>query len=392
MEKPDGSSRPAVLLLEDGTIFLGKGFGAEATVVGELVFNTGMVGYPESMTDPSYAGQVLCFTYPLIGNYGVPSGEEKDVFGLPRHFESGGIKVTGLVVQEYCQRPSHWASVQTLSSWMSDQGVPGIEGIDTRAVVSTIRERGVMMCALANGPEVANRRELKRLLEKAMRYDSVDFVKRVSVMKTETYGVSEQKVVLIDCGAKESIIRNMLGRGYAIVRMPFDSSYADVMRHDPEGVIVSNGPGDPRLCVETVKTTARLVDSEVPVLGICLGEQVLGMSQGAETYKLKYGHRGQNKPVVDLVSGRGYVTSQNHGYAVDPKTLAKTELKPWFINADDQSVEGLIHGSKPCVAVQFHPEAAPGPYDTEFVFDRFTEMIAARKKTPVGERVRSMKA
>jgi carbamoyl-phosphate synthase small subunit len=390
MEKSEGS-RPAVLLLEDGTLFLGKGFGAEATVVGEIVFNTGMVGYPESMTDPSYAGQVLCFTYPLIGNYGVPSGEEKDVFGLPRYFESAGIKVSGLVVQEHCQRPSHWASVQSLSGWMDDQGVPGIEGVDTRALVSTIRERGVMMCALANGPGVTSRRELKRLLENAARYDSVDFVQRVSVKKPETFGVSDKKVVLIDCGAKESIIRNMLGRGYAVVRMPFDSSYADVMKHGPAGVIVSNGPGDPRLCVETVKTTARLVDSDVPVLGICLGEQVLGMSQGAETYKLKYGHRGQNKPVVDLVSGRGYVTSQNHGYAVDPKTLSKTELRPWFINADDKSVEGLVHGSKPCIAVQFHPEAAPGPYDTEFVFDKFTEMIVTPRKTAVGERVRSMK-
>jgi len=391
MEKPEGVS-PAVLLLEDGTLFLGRGFGAEATVVGELVFNTGMVGYPESMTDPSYAGQVLCFTYPLIGNYGVPSGEEKDVFGLPRYFESDGIKVTGLVVQESCQKPSHWASVQTLSRWMADQGVPGIEGVDTRALVSTIRERGVMMCALANGPQVANRRELKRLLEKAARYDSVDYVRRVSVSKAETYGVSEKRVAVIDCGVKESIIRNMLGRGYSVVRMPFDSSYSDVMKQDPAGVIVSNGPGDPRLCVETVKTTARLVDSEVPVLGICLGEQVLGMSQGAETYKLKYGHRGQNKPVVDLVSGRGYVTSQNHGYAVDHKTLSKTGLRPWFVNADDKSVEGLLHESKPCIAVQFHPEAAPGPYDTEFVFDRFTQMILAQKKSVVGERVRNMKA
>jgi carbamoyl-phosphate synthase small subunit len=391
MEKPEGGS-PAVLLLEDGTLFLGRGFGAEATVVGELVFNTGMVGYPESMTDPSYAGQVLCFTYPLIGNYGVPSAEEKDVFGLPRHFESGGIKVTGLVVQENCKRPSHWASVRTLSRWMADQGVPGIEGVDTRALVTTIRERGVMMCALANGPQVANRRELKRLLEKAARYDSVDFVKRVSVSKAETYGVSDKRVAVIDCGVKESIIRNMLGRGYSVVRLPFDSPYSEVMRHDPMGVIVSNGPGDPRLCVETVKTTARLVDSEIPVLGICLGEQVLGMSQGAETYKLKYGHRGQNKPVVDLVSGRGYVTSQNHGYAVDHKTLSKTGLKPWFVNGDDKSVEGLIHDTKPCLAVQFHPEAAPGPYDTEFVFDRFAEMMLAQKKSVVGERVRNMKA
>src|SRR5580693_7267565 len=228
MDKPE-TSQPAALLLEDGSFFLGKGFGAEATAVGELVFNTGMVGYPESMTDPSYAGQVLCFTYPLIGNYGVPSGKEKDVFGLPRHFESGGIKVSGLVVQEHCQRPSHWASVQTLSRWMADQGVPGIEGVDTRALVTTIRERGVMMCALSNGPEVASRRELRGLLEKAARYDSVDFVKRVSVSKVESYGVSEKRVVVIDCGVKESIIRNMLGRGYGVVRMPFDSSYADVM-------------------------------------------------------------------------------------------------------------------------------------------------------------------
>jgi carbamoyl-phosphate synthase small subunit len=391
MEKLE-ADRPAVLLLEDGTLFFGEGFGAEATVVGEVVFNTGMVGYPESMTDPSYAGQVLCFTYPLIGNYGVPSAGEKDVFGLPRYFESGGIKVSGLVVQEYCQRPSHWASVQTLSDWMADQGVPGIEGVDTRALVSTIRERGVMMCVLASGPEVASRRELQRLLETSARYDSVDFVKRVSVHEPTTYGAAEEKVVLIDCGAKESIIRNMLGRGYMVVRLPFDSSYADVMKHDPAGVIVSNGPGDPRLCVDTVRTTARLVDSEIPILGICLGEQVLGMSQGAETYKLKYGHRGQNKPVVDLLSGRGYVTSQNHGYSVEAESLSKTELRPWFVNGDDNTVEGLIHGTRPCIAVQFHPEAAPGPYDTRFVFDKFAEMMVARKKTLVGERVRSMKA
>jgi len=391
MEKPEGS-KPAALLLEDGTLLFGKGFGAEETVVGELVFNTGMVGYPESMSDPSYAGQVLTFTYPLIGNYGVPSMDERDVFGLPRFFESGTIKVTGIVVQEYCQRPNHWASVKTLSRWMSDQGVPGIESVDTRALVSKIRERGVMMCALSNGSEMSNRRELRRLLDEAARYDSIDFVKRVSVKEAQTYGDSERRVVLIDCGAKESIIRNMLGRGYAVVRVPFDSSYADVMKNDPAGVIVSNGPGDPRLCVETVRTTSRLVDSDLPVLGICLGEQVLGMSQGAETYKLKYGHRGQNKPVVDLLSGRGYVTSQNHGYAVDPKTLSKTDLKPWFINGDDQSVEGLVHGTRPCLAVQFHPEAAPGPYDTEFVFDRFTSMMVAGKKALVGERVRSMKA
>ena len=236
--------------------------------------------------------------------------------------------MSGIVVQENCQRPSHWASTRTLSEWMADQGVPGIRASTRGALVTKLRESGVMMGVLANGPEVAKRRELRKLLEKSAKYDSIDFVRHVSAKKAEIYGVSEKRVVVIDCGVKESIIRNMLGRGYSVVRMPFDSSYAEVMKHDPAGVIVSNGPGDPQLCVDTVKTTARLVDSEVPVLGICLGEQVLGMSQGGETYKLKYGHRGQNKPVVDLISGRGYVTSQNHGYAVDPKSLSKTELKP----------------------------------------------------------------
>jgi len=390
MEKPE-PSKLAALLLEDGSFFLGRGFGAETTVVGEAVFNTGMVGYPESMTDPSYSGQVLSFTYPLIGNYGVP-GLEKDAFGLPKNFESDGIKVTGIAVSECCRRPNHWASKQTLSDWMADQGVPGIEGIDTRSLVSTIRERGVMMCALSTGPELPSRRELKRALDKSARYDSVDYVKRVSTQSVRRFGDFEKTVVLIDCGVKESIIRNLLSRGYSVVRMPFDSPYSDVMDHNPVGVVVSNGPGDPRLCVDTVKTTERLVESEVPLLGICLGEQILGMSQGAETYKLKYGHRGQNKPVVDLFTGEGYVTSQNHGYAVDIKTLAKTQLKPWLKNADDQSVEGLVHTRRPAIAVQFHPEATPGPYDTEFVFDRFVQLIESGKPAVAGERVRSMKA
>jgi carbamoyl-phosphate synthase small subunit len=389
MERPE-TSRLAALLLEDGSFFLGRGFGAETTVVGEAVFNTGMVGYPESMTDPSYSGQILAFTYPLIGNYGVP-GKEVDGFGLPRNFESDGIKVTGIAVSEYCQRPNHWASQQTLSRWMADQGVPGIEGIDTRSLVSTIRERGVMMCALSTGTELPSRKELKRALDRSARYDSVDFVKRVSTKSIRSFGDSERTVVLIDCGVKESIIRNLLSRGYRVVRMPFDAPYTDVMKHDPLGVVVSNGPGDPRLCVDTVKTTERLVDSEIPLLGICLGEQILGMSQGAETYKLKYGHRGQNKPVVDLFTGEGYVTSQNHGYAVDIKSLSKTQLKPWLKNADDQSVEGLVHTARPAMAVQFHPEATPGPYDTEFVFDRFVQLMESGRPAVVGERIRSMK-
>lgn len=394
MEKSRGS-KPAVLLLEDGSLFPGEGFGAETTVVGEVVFTTGMVGYPESMTDPSFAGQLLCFTYPLIGNYGVSELRESDENGVPLVFESDSIKTSGIIVQEVCQRPSHWASGESLSEWMTPEGVPGISGIDTRALVTRLRESGVMMGVLANGPEISTKPELLEKLRSATRYDSIDFVKRVSPREERKYG-SGPTVVLIDCGVKYGIIRNLLRRGYSVVRVPFDASYSNVMKHDPLGVVISNGPGDPQLCVDTVRTTRRLIESEVPVLGICLGEQLVGLAEGAETYKLKYGHRGQNKPVVDVIAGRGYVTSQNHGYAIDEKTLTGTSLKPWFVNADDKSIEGVVHQKRPCIAVQFHPEASPGPYDTEFVFDRFASLIGDSARSAAvakgGERVRNMRA
>jgi carbamoyl-phosphate synthase small subunit len=396
MEK-SGASKPAVLLLEDGSLFPGKGFGAETNIVGEVVFTTGMVGYPESMTDPSFAGQLLCFTYPLIGNYGVPGFDDRDTWGLPRSFESDSIKTSGLIVQEECQKPSHWASRESLSEWMSDEGIPGISGVDTRALVTRLRESGVMMGVLANGPELSTKPELLQMLQNSSRYDSIDFVKRVSPKEEQVFGSSGQKIVLVDCGAKLGIVRNLLARGYSVVKVPFDASYSSVMKHDPVGVVISNGPGDPRLCVDTVRTTSRLIDSEVPTLGICLGEQLLGIAAGAETYKLKYGHRGQNKPVVDVIEGRGYVTSQNHGYSIDERTLANTELKKWFINADDRSIEGVVHQTKPCIAVQFHPEASPGPYDTEFVFDRFASLVDGTESkeataTTAGERVRNMRS
>lgn len=388
MEKTEGS-KPAVLLLEDGSLFLGKGFGAETSIVGEVVFTTGMVGYPESMTDPSFAGQILCFTYPLIGNYGVASMSNVDEFGLPQQFESESIKTSGIIVSENCQRPSHWAESATLSEWMRSEEVPGISDIDTRELVSKLRERGVMMGVLSNSPDRLGKSELFKMLRASKKYDSVDYVQRVSPKKEQKFGSSERTVVLLDCGAKLSIVRNLLKRGYSVVRAPFDSSYSEVMKHNPVGVVVSNGPGDPQLCVDTIKTTARLIDSEMPLLGICLGEQLVGLAQGAQTYKLKYGHRGQNKPVVDVISGRGYVTSQNHGYSIDPKTLAGTPLDVWLINADDKSIEGVVHQKRPCIAVQFHPEASPGPYDTEFVFDRFASLMEGRETA--GERIRSMR-
>jgi carbamoyl-phosphate synthase small subunit len=384
-----GPKRDALLILEDGSIFVGTGFGAESESAGEVVFNTGMVGYPESMTDPSYAGQILCFTYPLVGNYGVADYKDLDEHGLPRFFESGSIKVRGIVVQEACAAPNHWASKRTLGRWLESEGIPGIEGVDTRALVTKLREAGVMMGILANGREASDHERLKELLRKAERYSSLDLVKDVSVRKPLTYGGSEERVALIDCGAKLGIVRNLLSRGYQVVRLPYDSSYSTVMKHDPAGVVVSNGPGDPQMCGQAAKTVGALIDAEVPVLGICLGEQIVGMSQGVETFKLKYGHRGQNKPCVDLITGRGYVTSQNHGYALDEKSLAKSELKPWFRNSDDRTIEGVFHPGTPCTAVQFHPEATPGPYDTNFVFDRFVEAIKGVRKG--GEQTRSVK-
>ena len=380
--------KEALLLLEDGSIFYGTGFGAEVDSIGEVVFSTGMVGYCESMTDPSYAGQVLCFTYPLIGNYGVPPYRHLDEFGLPRFFESDSLKVRGIVVQENCLTPSHWASKATLGQWLEREGVPGIEGVDTRALVTKLREAGVMMGVLANGPERADAGRLSELLGKAAKYSQQDLVKGVSVKRPVVHGDSEERIVLIDCGTKLGIVRNLMGRGFQVIRVAYDSSYSEVMKHHPSGVVVSNGPGDPQVCAEASKCVGSLIESEVPVLGICLGEQIVGMSQGAKTFKLKYGHRGQNKPCVDLGTGRGYVTSQNHGYALEPKSLQGTDLKPWFVNADDGTIEGVFHATRPCIAVQFHPEATPGPMDANFVFDAFAK--TARGSSLRGEPIRNM--
>ncbi|MBI3859381.1 MAG: glutamine-hydrolyzing carbamoyl-phosphate synthase small subunit [Thaumarchaeota archaeon] len=384
----EASSKDAFLLLQDGSIYFGRGFGSGSDSVGEVVFNTGMVGYPESLTDPSYAGQILCFTYPLIGNYGVPSYKERDAFGLPKSFESGSIQVKGAVVQEACKTPSHWSSEKTLSEWLASEGVPGIEGVDTRALVTRLREVGVMMGIIANGQDLDQADRFRDQLRKAAGYDTIHLVREVSVRTPVVYGTGDRRVALIDCGAKLGIVRNLLSRGYQVVRLPYDSSYSEVMKHDPLGVVVSNGPGDPKLCVETVGCVESLIGSDVPTLGICLGEQIVGMAAGVETFKLKYGHRGQNKPCIDLSTARGYVTSQNHGFALDPNSLSKTDLKAWFVNADDHTIEGVYHRSKPCIAVQFHPEAHPGPYDTNFVFDKFAESMGHPRKR--GEEIRSV--
>ena len=379
----------ALLLLEDGSIFVGRAIGARGVSVGEVVFNTGMVGYCESMTDPSYAGQLLCFTYPAIGNYGVPS-YDKGEFNLPSYFESESIKVRGIIVEEACAAPSHWVSRSTLDAWLADEGVPGIEGVDTRALVIRLRESGVMMGILATGLGLAGVADLRERLRNSPRYSSDNLVEEVSVREPVVYGPEGKRIVLLDCGSKLGIVRNLLRRGYQVVRVPYNSSYASVSRFDPLGVVVSNGPGDPAVYPDTARTVESVVNSGLPVLGICFGEQILGMSQGAKTFKLKYGHRGQNKPCVDLTTGRGYVTSQNHGYTLDPTSLAKTTLKPWFINADDGTIEGVLDSERLCLAVQFHPEATPGPNDTNFVFDRFVGFVEGSGKR--GEETRRMRA
>lgn len=369
----------AVLMLEDGSVWHGRGFGAKKEVVGEVVFTTGMVGYTESLTDPSYYGQVLMFTYPLMGNYGVPSYTLVDEFGLPLHFESFGIKVWGVIVHELCQRPSHWTSVKSLHEWLLEEQIPGIYGIDTRALTYRLRERGVMMGVLKvyEDGEKCDEDYLKWKLTSSTKYGELDLVKEVTVRKVEVHSPKKARarIVLVDCGVKLSIVRELLKRGLEVLMVPYDCPADEILQFSPDGIIISNGPGDPKKLVKTIETVGALLEEGKPILGICLGNQILSLAAGGETYKMKYGHRGQNKPVIDLTSGRSYVTSQNHGYAVEAESLEKIGFKIWFMNADDRTVEGIrcLHG--PVFATQFHPEASPGPYDTLWVFDMFTKEV-----------------
>ncbi|MDP6641240.1 MAG: glutamine-hydrolyzing carbamoyl-phosphate synthase small subunit [Nitrososphaerales archaeon] len=365
----------AKLVLNDGTVLKGEGFGFSSITVGEIVFNTGMVGYTESLTDPSYRGQILCFTYPLIGNYGVPEFRRRDKYNLPVGFESESIQVSGVIVNEICEKPSHWASKITLNEWLKQSKVSGIYGIDTRELTKKIRVHGVMMSILEVSKEPSSDDFLIKKLENNLNYNDINFVEKVSVKEPVEYGVGDNKVVLIDCGVKLNIVRELLRRGLKVIRVPHDTSSRDILDFQPRGVIVSNGPGNPKQCVKTVRTVNELFDESIPLLGICLGTQIIGLALGGDTYKLKYGHRGQNKPCIDLGTLRSYVTSQNHGYAINPKSLEGTGLKPWFVNADDKTIEGLKHKNGRCISVQFHPEASPGPNDTEYVFDEFLNIL-----------------
>jgi len=377
-ELNSSKNKKAVLLLEDGTFFVGKGFGATRKISGEVVFSTSMVGYPEALTDPSYKGQVLTLTYPLVGNYGVPPYDLN--FGLPLYFESDRIQVQGLVIHELCHEPYHWASTRTLDKWLLDEGVPGIYGVDTRRLTKKLRMHGVML-GILQVCEAGEEPNLDNLLKEAKKGipdpNLTDLVKEVSVKEPVHYKVEgKNTVVLIDCGVKYSIMRNLLKRGINVVRVPYDFSAKEILEYKPDGVVVSNGPGDPKKGVDTIACTKELVD-KVPLMGICLGNQILMLAMGGETYKMKFGHRSQNQPALDLKTNRCYITTQNHGYAVDMQCLEKSPLDCWFINANDKTVEGVKHRSKPVFAVQWHPEASPGPYDTEFLFDTFAKLMEA---------------
>ncbi|HYB45177.1 MAG TPA: glutamine-hydrolyzing carbamoyl-phosphate synthase small subunit [Nitrososphaerales archaeon] len=369
---PNAEQR-AVLVLEDGTIFPGVGFGAEGTVSGEVVFNTGMVGYPESLTDPSYFGQILVQTWPLVGNYGVPSRDLTDGSGLPLHFESDSVKVSGYVVAEVQRCPSHWSSRASLPDWLKASGVPGVSGVDTRELTKKLRTKGTMLGLISVGPSPDLER-LKRSARILQDPNSTDLVRRVSTPRPVEYGgTSDTTVVLIDCGVKFGILRSLVARGFRVVQVPYDTSAAEILARGPAGVVVSNGPGDPATCRPVIESVRSLLETEVPLLGICLGTQILVLAAGGTTYKLKFGHRAQNHPCADLRTGRAYMTTQNHGYSVDAKSLEQFEVS--FVNLNDKTVEGIMHKRKPVGGVQFHPEASPGPFETGFIFDEFAQWV-----------------
>ncbi len=354
------------LVLADGTTLSGTSFGAECDVGGEVVFSTGMYGYIETLTDPSYRGQILVQTYPLQGNYGVPDGP----------FESGRIQVQGLVVSRYSLHYSHHKAVKSLSEWLVASGVPAVEGVDTRRLTKRLREHGTLQGCLVS--KLAEWDDLQSGVE---RVEMRRVAHLVAPPTTQHYAGSVAKILLIDTGAKESIVRSLQNRGVAVIRVPFFERWEDFLA-DVDGVIIGNGPGDPRNLVDLSERLRALLARGLPTFGICFGHQLLSMAAGAGIYKLKYGHRSLNQPVVEIATGRAFITSQNHGYAVNADTLPG-DWEPWFVNLNDGSNEGIRHRHQPFFSVQFHPEAAPGPHDTAFLFDEFVCAVAEVQATRV---------
>jgi len=362
--------REARLILSDGTTFTGRSFGYETVTIGEVVFNTAMTGYPESLTDPSYAGQILVTTYPLIGNYGVPD-TDIDGNGLPLFMESERIHPKALVVADYSETFSHWNAKESLASWLKREHIPAITGIDTRRLTKVLREHGVMMGRISLTPDLSPAGEAFDYLQD---YGSVNWVEKVSCKEVITYNKGAGKrVVLVDCGVKANIIRCLIRRGLEVVRVPWDY---DFNRLEFDGLFLANGPGDPEQCSKTVEHIRAFLDNKTvrPCMGICLGNQLLARAAGAKTYKLKYGHRSHNQPVRRVGTTQCFITSQNHGYAVDDTTLPP-DWQPLFVNINDGSNEGIRHKTNPWMSAQFHPEACSGPTDTEWMFDEFVKIL-----------------
>lgn len=357
----------AVLVLEDGSVWRGNGFGAVCKTTGEVVFNTGMVGYVQCITDPSYYGQIVCQTYPLIGNYGLCKNE----------FESDGPKISGYVISELCRYPEHYTSERNLDEWLESNGIPGIEGIDTRELTKTLRTKGTMLGLLKTSRKPIN---VERLLEEVKNVkdpNDRDLISEVTVKEPVTYRNRGKMAVVIDCGVKNGIIRSLLERGIEISRVPATYQADRIMELGPDAVIISNGPGDPKKARYVIKTVEKLIQYKIPLMGICLGNQILALALGCDTYKMKFGHRGQNHPVIELETRKCYITSQNHGYAIVPESVEERNLKITFVNANDRTVEGIEHRRQPIMGVQFHPEASPGPLDVNFLFDRFIKIMSS---------------
>jgi len=349
----------AKLILEDGTIFSGYSFGHKGSVSGEVVFNTAMTGYPESLTDPSYKGQILTLTYPLVGNYGVPGQSIENK--LLKYFESDKVHISALIISDYSFKYNHWNAAQSLDEWLIKNRVPGIYGIDTRALTKITREKGALL-----GKVIINGQDCDQIDP-----NTINLVADVSTREKKIYGNGKHKILMVDCGVKNNIIRYFLQKDSTVIRVPWDYNFHD---EDYDGLFISNGPGNPEMCDATIKNLKHALQADKPIFGICLGHQLLALASGGNTYKLKYGHRGHNQPVLLSDTKKAYITSQNHGYAVDEKSLSDN-WEPWFININDGTNEGIRHKSKPFFTVQFHPEASSGPTDTDYLFDEFIKLL-----------------
>ena len=352
-------TKKAKLVLEDGSIFYGQSFGYEDSISGEVVFNTSMTGYPESLTDPSYKGQILALTYPIIGNYGVPGDDREE--NLHKYYESYALHISGLLVSDYTEEYSHWNAQKSLGAWLKEFNIPGISGIDTRQLTKILREKGTMLGKILIGDEQV---EL---------YDPnlENLVAQVSIQEKRIFGSGKFRILLVDCGVKYNIIRNLIKRDATVILVPWDW---DLSGEDYDGLFISNGPGDPKKCDKTIQHIKASFNKNKPIYGICLGNQLMALAAGADSYKLKYGHRSHNQPVLQVGTHHAFITSQNHGYAIDNNTLPE-DWEPLFINLNDNTNEGMRHKTKPFFSSQFHPEASSGPTDTEYLFDEFMDTV-----------------